>query len=157
MNWPDPGARVLARNALIKILNEITAEDTAALSKDQRRILDAVLIDEADTDYFTMLLQLAIINAWKQIGDEASLPVVRRLAASQPKDKNRQAVVTAALECLPLLEAIASRNEHGQVLLRAASMNGNPDLARDLVRPAVDNYPAEELLRPTAGHNDQSK
>jgi hypothetical protein len=157
LTWPDPGAVVLARSALTKILNEITGDDTAALTRDQRRILDAVLVDETDQNYFTKLLRLAILRAWKQIGDETSLPVVRRLASTQTTDKNRQELVLAAQECLPFLEEVAKKNEQGQVLLRAASLSGNPDLARDLVRPAVDNYPAEELLRSTAGDSDQSK
>ena len=93
-------------------------------------------------------LDVAILKAWEQVGDEQALGVVQQLAAITSKSPHKKRVQQAAEECLPYLEARVGEQRQTQTLLRAAAM---PSEAGDVLLRAVQAHQnvtePQQLLR----------
>jgi HEAT repeat protein len=148
--WPDALVRQAARKALVSMLPQLQAADASLLSSEQQGVLRGMLHRrhvEAEPG-----LQIAILKAYEQMGDERALPAVNALATMRSNTKNRQRVRVAAEECLPFLQQRRQRQVSSQTLLRPTQLN-TPEPPREvLLRAAHDpsaSNPAE-LLRPNA-------
>ena len=84
-------------------------------------------------------LLLAILAALEQVGDEAAVPYVKRLADSRAITREQRRIQQKAEACLPYLESCANQRRGSQTLLRASSI--------DSTRPEI-------LLRPASGNTD---
>ncbi|MDE2125441.1 MAG: hypothetical protein KGJ62_02505 [Armatimonadetes bacterium] len=135
----------LACRSLCRLLPRLRASDAAILNANQRSILNGVLPRAAN---HRPDLARAILAAIGQVGDAASLPAVTALATMRPGGRVRQDVVTAAQDCLQLLEPRAAAEESRRQLLRAAGNIGHEEsLPRPAAPTAVDTI---GLLLPSA-------
>jgi hypothetical protein len=151
LDWPDSDIQMVAARALTRLLPRMQATDANLLNSGQRANLYRKL-HPYQTGQQTDL-QLAILKALEQIGDEAAVPHVRRLAGSFGLTSRQKQVKQAAIDCLPYLNARAAQLRVSQTLLRASSATGTS--ADMLLRP-VENAvaaPAEQLLRATTGQD----
>ena len=144
----DKSVRLAARDALIRLLPTFQSSDALVfLSSQHRRILLRCISGYVPVDG-DMPLILAILKVVEQIGDEACLPVVQRLAQGRGMGLDER-VKAAANECLYYLwQRIERRQAHGE-LLRGSASPATDDSGR-LLRAAIDrpSVGQEELLRP---------
>jgi hypothetical protein len=95
-------------------------------------------------------LQVAILQAFEQVGDAKAVAIVRRLAEREAKTDAQRRVKEAAEACLPLLLARTDQTRAQQTLLRAAS--GSQEDSAELLRGAAGPIEANPhtLLRSSA-------
>jgi hypothetical protein len=132
------------RGAIVKTLtaqlSRLRAEDSCFLTEGQLsrlyRVLEYSVHPFWYRDYDADCVA-AILHALEHIGDIRAVQIVKRLSYIASDRR----VVTAAMECLPRLEARLAREGANQRLVRPSS----PPEDR-LVRPAVS--PVELLVRP---------
>ncbi len=145
LEWPDRRAQEVAARALIRLLPRLRASDARLLTQPQRACLYRMLrMRYAGRDG---ALILAILQALQQVGDEAAIPYVRRLASSAAFTPTQRKVKQAAEECQPYLKSSADLQRASQTLLRASAQE---NVAEDgLLRPAYARTETEstELLR----------
>jgi hypothetical protein len=152
LEWPDTSTRESAIAALTRLLPQLNVDDAALLDEKQRACLYRML-QLQNAGRYSDLMQ-AILQALEQVGDEAALGYVERLAHSQPTTERQNQVKQAAVHCLPLLEEHIVATRSSRTLLRASA----PERAGAavLLRPASmgDTVVPEELLRAADGQND---
>jgi hypothetical protein len=147
LEWPDPELQAVAMKALTRLLQQLKATDAHLLNAQQRGNLYRHL--NSYQARFHPDFQIAILKALEQVGDEAAIPHVRRLARSVALGPRQQQVRRAAQDCLPFLRNRADQLRVSQTLLRASSAtSAAPDI---LLRPADNRHAAapEQLLRAT--------
>ena len=89
-------------------------------------------------------VQIAVLTALEQIGDAQAIPLVENLAmSSSPQVRER------AKQCLPFLRERSQRNELSLTLLRGTANPSMEATGKELLRPAVEETSAENLLRPS--------
>lgn len=141
--WPDERIRFMALSALARLLPRLRASDTQLLSASQRALLYPFLTLSQSRRHAE--LQIALLTALEQVGDQAALPYVRALAAESARTPRQRRVVEAARGCLPYLEDCAEQNRQSQILLRPITEDPNgPNLLRPAAHSEVDT---ERLLR----------
>jgi hypothetical protein len=122
--------RAVATEQVARLLPRLQPADAPLLKDRQRRTLDSVLLERKD-----LILALAILNAYAQIGDAKSLPVVESLASGGGRLGRDRRVREAALDCLPQLRARAITERAAHTLLRPTSGPRETDPSV-LLRPA---------------------
>jgi len=132
LEWPDPDIKIVAARALTRILPRLCATDAGLLSSGQRTILYRRL-SSCHSDERSDL-QIAILKALQQVGDEAAVPHVERLAGPSALGFRQKQVQQAAIDCLPFLIDRAAQLRVSQSLLRASS--ATPSATDGLLRPA---------------------
>jgi hypothetical protein len=93
-------------------------------------------------------LQMALLQALEQIGDDAAVPYVTELVNMPPRFSVQKTVRDRAAACLPFLNEKAAQSRYSQTLLRGSA---EPAAAPEtLLRPANESHDTrpEELLRP---------
>jgi hypothetical protein len=154
----DPRSNTHVKNALIRLLPQLRATDAHLLSSRQMQMLQSILGASSFTSGDLLAnpikkirmharLQIAVLKAFEQIGDEAVLSGVQH---ARDHGATRE-VKRAAAECLPYIRQRAELSKASKTLLRASS-SGAADTCM-LVR-AVDNPSAtssDEMLRPSTG------
>jgi hypothetical protein len=148
--WPDDTVRQAARAALTQMLPRLKPVEAALLTPDQQGILRGFLQRrhvEADSE-----LQVAILKAYEQIGDERALPAVSALANINPRSRERKRVKEAAEACLPFLQQRRERQHSSQTLLRPTTATSEPQ-RNVLLRPVQERNETSpnELLRANLG------
>lgn len=131
-----------ANEALFALLPRVQANHAAYITPDQMNALLELAFRS------NIYMQLAVLKALEQIGDQRAIPVVQNLAMSPDS-----AVRERAKQCLPFLTERARRAEQSATLLRGASVPSLTAGGRELLRPATqaeDATPADQLLRPTS-------
>jgi len=118
------------RTALTHLLPRLQASDARLLNTAQRARLNQELArgrqalnpawDGTSRVEARAALDVAILKAWEQVGDEHALPIVQKLAAQSARTSAQKKVQQAAQSCLPYLEARAGEQRATQTLLRAA-------------------------------------
>jgi hypothetical protein len=118
------------RTALTHLLPRLQASDARLLNTAQRARLNHELArgrQALNTEWSgasmveaRAALDVAILKAWEQVGDEHALPIVQKLAAQSARTPAQKKVQQAAQSCLPYLEARAGEQRATQTLLRAA-------------------------------------
>jgi hypothetical protein len=144
LEWPDSDIQMVASRALTRLLPRLQATDAGLLNAAQRANLYRKLNPYQSGHHVE--LQLAILKAMEQVGDEAAVPYVQRLAGSITLTWHQKRVRQAAQDCLPYLKDRAAQLRVSQTLLRASSATTvTPDM---LLRPAENTSNApEQLLR----------
>ena len=146
MEWPDAECRRIAELALVGLLPLVKANDTALLTNKQRGILYRCLKPAETRRHWQ--LQMALLEALEQIGDEAAVTNVEELANAVPRSGVQKKVKDRAVLCLPFLSEKAKQSRDSQMLLRGSAMPASaPEI---LLRPALETQEArpQELLRP---------
>ena len=92
--------------------------------------------------------RIAILEAYKQVGDEKALPIVERLANTASSTPAQRLIQEAAQECLPYMKIRVDKLTAPMSLLRGASAGAAP--AESLLRAAslAGTSTSAELLRP---------
>jgi hypothetical protein len=149
--WPDEPVRRAAKRALTRMLPGLQPADAGLLSPAQQGVLRGFL-HRRYTDTETGL-QVAILKAYEQIGDERSLSAVRGLANINPRTRERERVKEAANACLPFLQQRRERQHSSQTLLRPTTATSSEPPRQILLRPVTDQSTAnpDELLRADLG------
>lgn len=153
LEWPDEGIKRAAETALIGLLPRVNATDADLLDARQRGCLYRMLKMSNVAHHYELILK--ILKALEQIGDEAAVPYVERLAnANMVIGVKKGKVRESARECLPALTQRAQENTVRNTLLRASSASEVAS-ADSLLRPAfgTPDAPAEQLLRPSRKTN----
>lgn len=133
----DPDTQRVASQGLTSILPQLRASDADAVTEQGMNALLSLLGRSVDP-----MLQIAILRALEQIGDERALSLVEMLAGPQESAPVRE----AARSCLGYLRSRAEQARMRQVLLRPAA-SAEPD--KSLLRPAsATETDADQLLRP---------
>ncbi len=158
LSLDDAVMKRYAIDALIDLLPLLQPEDAGRLSTIHRARLCSVLGRRLESPLYKDIaavfkpaeqrrvnLQLAILKAFSQVGDERALSHVKNLAISTAHTDGEQQVRSAAIECLPLLQArIVSLSATNSLLRPSSAMD-----LEYLVRPATHAPVAtEDLLRP---------
>jgi hypothetical protein len=161
-NLPDGKTRHKTTAELIQLLPRLRASDAELLTPAQhgklRSLLNMSQTNVMNKDVWSLFgpanaqmvdLQIAILKAFEQIGDEKALPIVERLADQQAKTAVQKRLKQAAIECLPSLQQRIELNETSKALLRPAE---SPISSEELLRPAthVGELVPDRLLRPVA-------
>jgi hypothetical protein len=134
----DPDTQRIAIQGLTSILPQLRASDADAVTEQGMNALLNLLGRTAD-----MTLQVAILRALEQVGDERAISIVEMLADPQ----ENASVYEAARSCLGFLRSRAEQARMRNTLLRPAAASVEPD--RTLLRPAASSEtPADQLLRP---------
>ena len=148
LEYTNKGLKTDAANILLKLLPKLQNSDAALLTQEHHAILNRALTGKVALDKaWRQQMQVAILNALQQVGNESSLPIVEELAAGKGKAKDNAVVQQAAGECLPFLQTRVAGQRQMQTLLRAS--DGNVTSADVLLRSAASRAEAhpEELLR----------
>lgn len=146
LEFGDKEMKQMAETKLIQLLPSLQASDSELLNEEQRRKLYRALFGK-NRD-----LNLAILQAFRQVGDEKALPHVQRLTTS--KDAR---VRETAQECLEFLKIKLEQDKASRQLLRASSALEAAQTAPDtLLRAAhgVSETEPEQLLR--ASHSEDA-
>jgi hypothetical protein len=136
--------------ALTLLLPQMQATDAPLLTPLHRYSLNVMLRQSllptllAGAEY---PFALALLKAYEQVGDAKAIPIVVRLANSQPRNERQRAVQQAAADCLPSLRAHVSGVDTTQTLLRAAMPATNTPNTLLRAATATTNAPDDELLR----------
>ncbi len=128
------------------LLRTVRADHEVLLTREQMRFLLELL---KAPYYGDVGLQLAILKALEQIGDETAVPIVAQIAETR-QWRDVHTVRAAARECLPFLRLRAQQQQAAQTLLRA-SANSETVIPEMLLRPATATSAEcapEQLLRP---------
>ena len=136
----DRSIQQTASEALFALLPRVRASHAAHVTPDQMNALLELAFSSNSP------MQIAVLQALEQIGDQRAIPLVQNLALSPHK-----AVRDQANQCLPFLTQRARQAEQSATLLRGAASPGATAGGRELLRPATSttaNAPrADELLR----------
>ena len=136
----DPMLKHQAQQVLIDLLPRVRASDAAYIDTEGMEVLILLLREDA------YALQLALLQAFEQIGDARAIPNVLHLRDSLFV---RPELRKAAAECLPALESRVRLARESSTLLRASSGINSVEAAAVLLRPAAGApVSAENLLRP---------
>jgi hypothetical protein len=138
----SPETRWVAEEVLIRLLPRMRPADAGSLSQAQRASLYRNL-RRGNTRFV-----LACLRALQQIGDESSLPHVKRLAELRGNRASIRLMRDAARETLPFLEGLIARERNRRTLLRVAH-----EPTDRLPRPAAE--PTDRLPRPSAEPPDK--
>jgi hypothetical protein len=147
LSWPEQAIQNEAGAALTVLLPLLKANNAALLTAAQRECLHQRLtLQNARTGSGLMV---AILQSFQQIGDNAAIPYVERLAEAVPQSPQESRVVKEAQECLPYLRLCAGNNSASHSLLRASAMS-NVAATDNLLRPVRESRETrpEQLLRP---------
>ncbi len=160
----DLAVRRMAKANLTRLLPQLKASDSDLLNAYQRKQLNRFvrpgLFDPSQRDIREIfsknarqrdaLFQIAILNAYEQVGDADCLPFVNTIAhptVQQAKIVPAEAI-EAANHCLPFLVDLAEQDRANKQLLRPSSAS---DVLPDtLLRPAMHRSNEEDsdsLLR----------
>jgi hypothetical protein len=145
LEWPNEEIRDIAADALISLLPRLRASDVNLLNAQQRACLYRVLTPGHARSYLD--LQIAILQALQQVGDEAAVWPVERLANMFAVTPRQRYLKEAAVECLPFLRERIDLTRASQTLLRASSQ---ADTSSDLLLRAATGGPETsqaQLLR----------
>jgi hypothetical protein len=124
------------------MLPTLAPSQSHLVSADSRSFLNNALLHNPDKEFV-----LAILAAWKQVGDRDAIQVVEQLAGAGGYVEKDASVRAAAAAALPAIRESANRMIVSETLLRAAE-SGETTL---LLRPAVSSdTPEDVLLRPAA-------
>jgi hypothetical protein len=142
-----------AREALIRRLPQLRADETHLINSQQRQLLNRFLAGNAVWYGGNVRLAVAILQAYEQVGDSAALPIVERLAAGERGGMVR-AVREAAQQCLIFLRPRAEAEQANQQLLRASDGNATPTdvLLRPVASSSQETDP-QQLLRAEGRHH----
>lgn len=146
LEWPDIECRRQAEYALTALLPLVKASDVNLMTTKQKSALYPMLRPSETRRHWQ--LQLAILAALEQIGDEAAVPLVQQLADMKNASPVHKRIKDRANECLPSLDARARQTRDSQTLLRGSAMTATaPDM---LLRPAspTNESDPQQLLRP---------
>lgn len=156
------------RNALTTLLPLLKASDANILTPANRVTLyEALRPAPYEPDPDVLHLQLVILKALEQVGDEKAYPVVKRLVNLKDSPRNLpyyiqrfkyiqkkrfkyiQKIRPAAQECLLHLESRRGDDTARMTLLRGSTVEAAAP--ETLLRPAAptDTDAADQLLRPT--------
>jgi hypothetical protein len=127
-------------DALTDLLPMLKASDAALLSKAHREAMNRVLADSTNFP-----VKHAILKALEQVGDEAAVPIVERLAIKEGGDKWDISLSEAARETLPLLKMRIEAANTSKSLLRPAEQKGGAALMRPTIAVSIAD---ETLLQP---------
>jgi HEAT repeat protein len=127
--------RWVAEEVLIRLLPRVRASDAHVLNENQRSSLYRNL-QRKNTRFV-----IACLEALRQIGDEAALPYVKKLAEIKGRGSTVRSIRESALETLPFLENLVQQARNKKTLLRPT---GEP--TDRLPRPADE--PTDTLPRP---------
>jgi hypothetical protein len=146
LEWPDVDCRRQAEIALTVLLPLVKASDTSLMTAKQKAALYPFLRPSETRRHWQ--LQLAILSAFEQIGDEAAIPLVTALADMRAASPVHQRVKERAETCLPFLSERAKQTRESQTLLRGSSMT--TAAPETLLRPAHQSSETDpqQLLRP---------
>ena len=139
-------------HALIELLPQMMASDTALLPPDARGMIHQSLNAANDSRLVKLPVddvRIAMLKALEQVGAASAIPVVEKLTQMKPRTPGQKRVKQAAIECLPMLRANCGDVEAARTLLRASHAEAaRPDT---LLRPAsgAGQTAAQELLRPS--------
>lgn len=127
----------------VSLFRNLRTKDSSLLQESHRKILNDYL---SKNSFYSVHLKVAIVKAYEQVGDEASLRTVYALLARNRNgtDWNAALVRQAAEECLPYLQQNLRQVTQIQALLRPSS---SPEKQEELLRPARDVKEDEALLR----------
>ena len=148
LGYGDKKIAESARVKLTALLPKLSATDSHLLDAEQR----AELYKALGARTYTVDLQLAILKALEQVGDEKAIPPVEKLATGEGLTARCDALRIAAVECLPALRQRAVRARASETLLRASSSaSAQGDSGKVLLRAAGEPGTANpnELLRAT--------
>jgi hypothetical protein len=154
--WPDEPVRQAAKRALIQMLPQLKPADAGLISPAQQGVLRSFLhrrYSDSQTE-----LQIAILQAYEQIGDERAMTAVQGLANLNARTRDRQRVKDAANSCLPFLQQRRERQHSSQTLLRPTTAAEATPPREVLLRPAAEQSGANpaELLRANLGSNSET-
>jgi hypothetical protein len=145
LEWPDAEMRDVAAEALTSLLPRLRASDASLLNAGQRASLYRILTPGHARSHLD--LQLAILQALQQVGDDAAVRPVERLANMFAVTQRQRYLKEAAEECLLFLRERVDLTRASQTLLRASSQaDTSPDLLLRAANSGPD-IPQEQLLR----------
>ncbi len=150
LDTEDKNVRAVLAEALTRLLPRLQASDAGLLNVDQRAKLNQVLKQKRWLKQTGLVI--AVLNAYRQVGDSKALPLVAKLAAEQDlsgRPLPETSIQAAAKECLPFLQQRAEQERASQSLLRAAAAPATP--SEVLLRPAqagASTSDPQQLLRP---------
>lgn len=124
LEWPDGSLQVTAALALTELLPRLRAHDSVVLNDTQRACLYRKLKTVRRGTWAD--LQVAILQALEQVGDERAVAAVRHLAGTRPRSVDARRVVEAAQGCLPFLQSRSASRHDIDTLLRAIVYAGEP-------------------------------
>ena len=151
------------RETLQNLLPRLRASDANLLSEQHRSLLNhelqrhrfnlSAINTSAKQAEEQAELDVAILKAWEQVGDERALTFVQQLADMTAASPAKKRVREAAEQCLPYLEARVGEQrqtqtllrasivptEVGDILLRAATPHASPAEAEQLLRASIRN------------------
>ena len=166
LTFDDPGAKNSVRDALTEMLPLLKPEDSALLNSAQRAKLCAILGRRVENVLYKdvaaifqparqkeVLLRVAILEAFANVGAELELPQVVRLCEGEARTAGERAIQDAARSCLPELQERIANLRAPNVLLRASAASLDTDR---LLRPAAhEASPQSELLRGSAVRSEK--
>ncbi len=157
----DKQTTEISEKALIDLLPRLKASDSALLDEQHRARLCYCLSLPLENPLYKdarsflrpatekqIAFRVAILQAFKQVGDSSAFPFVERLAKREAKTTGEKRVKEAAEVCLPVLRLRAKQERPGRTLLRAA--DGTMADENKLLRPVAGarESDSEMLLRP---------
>ncbi|HLI48566.1 MAG TPA: hypothetical protein VKV18_07780 [Chthonomonas sp.] len=149
----DIFVRQAADRALRRLLPQVKASDAKYINNEQMNAL-LLLLASSDSE-----MQVAILKALEQIGDERALVVVEQLATSDLPEVKAE-VRDAARACLPYLHAKARLAAERATLLRgtvAPVSSAQPDELLRPTTPSAIHSPPEQLLRAIEHDEEESQ
>ncbi len=142
----DPQLKHQALQALANLLPRVRASDGPFIDAEGMQALIELLTEAPET------VQLSLLQALEQIGDERAVPAVRTLRDSP---EVRADIRQAAADCLPTLHQRAQLARDSATLLRASSSERPGEAAAQLLRPAKASLAqTDNLLRPSISSAD---
>ena len=166
LTFDDPGAKDSVRDALTEILPLLKPEDSELLNSTQRTKLSAILGRRVENVLYKdvaaifqparqkeVLLRVAILEAFANVGSEMELPQVASLCEGEARTAGERAIQDAARVCLPRLQERIAILSAPNVLLRASAASSNTDT---LLRPSADkSSSSDELLRCSVAQSEK--
>ena len=131
--------RLLAQDALIRMLPRLQASDSACFTGEQRASLYGLLYA---SDYGLVRI---VLKSLEQIGDGKALPYVQNLASGRYLASRDLRVRVIAEGCLPFLEERARQQQVSETLLRPVEEGSADTLLR--ATAAVPDTSPRQLLR----------
>jgi hypothetical protein len=151
LSIPDLNARTAVARALIRLLPRLQSTDAEYLDASQRAALHRVLKTgnpDKETEFMRIVLQ-----ALTTIEDVSALPVLEDLARRSAETANELQIQEAAAESIPRLEAVRSRIQATQTLLRASESGTSKEQLLRATQGVVET-PPQQLLRAST-HQDE--
>jgi hypothetical protein len=139
--------RLLAQDALIRMLPRLQASDAARFTAEQRASLYGLLYAN---DFGLVRI---VLKSLEQIGDGKALPYVQNLASGRYLAARDLRVRVIAEGCLPFLEERARQQQISETLLRPVS-DGSADTLLRATAEAADTPPRQLLRAAQSPHED---